>query len=177
MELRALMQQMRPVEIAPRQLLDYLANVVERFRRDTGASATFTTELEDVDLPPRVCREVARILQEALVNIRKHSGGASQVLVRFGSHAGHWRLVIEDNGQGFRDFDGRYSLKELSAMHKGPVVIMERVRANGGDLTARSAPGQGSEFIVHLPAAGEQPTPASAGESRHPAAHAAGSGP
>ncbi len=149
LELRALMQQMRSVELAPGQLLDYLANLVDRFRRDTGMSAQFVSELEDIDLTPHVCREVARIVQEALINIRKHSG-ASQVLVRFGMHSGHWRLVIEDNGQGF-DFMGRLALADLDAAHKGPVVIKERVRTIGGTLSIESLPGRGAHLEITFP--------------------------
>jgi len=52
-------------------------------------------------IPQRVCRELARIVQEGLVNVRKHSA-ARQVLVRLTSANGHWQLAIEDNGQGFR---------------------------------------------------------------------------
>src|SRR5581483_2467208 len=65
LELRSLMQAMRPVELSPHQLLDYLATMVDRFRRDSGLSVQFATDLEDVDLPPRVCREIVRIVQEA----------------------------------------------------------------------------------------------------------------
>lgn len=148
-ELRNLMQEMRPVELAPGQLLDYLANLVDRFRRDTGMSAQFITHLEDLDLPPRVCREVARIVQEALVNIRKHSG-ASKVLVRFGVTSGSWRLAIEDNGRGF-DFMGRLSLSDLDLSHKGPAIIKERVRTIGGDLSIESLPGRGANLEITFP--------------------------
>jgi signal transduction histidine kinase len=100
-------------------------------------------------VPPRICREVARIVQEALVNIRKHSG-ATQVLVRFGAHSGLWRLVIEDNGRGF-DFLGRLSLSDLNASHTGPVTIKERVRTIGGDLSIESLPGRGANLEITFP--------------------------
>jgi signal transduction histidine kinase len=149
LELRSLMQAMRPVELSPHQLLDYLANLVDRFRRDTGLAVQFTTELEDVDLSPRVCREIVRIVQEALVNIRKHSG-ATQALVRFGMQSGQWRLVVEDNGRGF-DFVGRLSLKDLDDAHKGPVIIKERVRTIGGDLNIESLPSRGASLEITFP--------------------------
>jgi len=96
-----------------------------------------------------VCREVARIVQESLVNIRKHSS-ATQVLVRFGVHAGQWRMVVEDNGRGF-DFVGRLSLDDLDAAHKGPVTIKERVRTIGGDLNIESFPGRGTHLEITFP--------------------------
>ena len=148
-ELRMLMQQMKPVEFAPGQFLDYMAEMVDRFRRDTGIAAQFFTTLEEVQLPSRTSRELARILQEALVNVRKHSG-ASNVEVRFAAEDGCWKLGIVDNGRGF-DFSGRLSLEELDAVRRGPGIIRERVRTLGGDLTLQSTPDSGSELIISLP--------------------------
>ncbi len=148
-ELRMLMQQMRPIEFTRGQLLDYMANMVDRFRRDTGTAAQFVTTLEEVQLPSRTARELARILQEALVNIRKHSG-ANNVEIRFGAEDGCWKLGIVDNGRGF-DFSGKLNLKQLDAQRLGPGIIRERVRSLGGDLTLQSTPGNGSELVVTVP--------------------------
>jgi signal transduction histidine kinase len=149
LDLRTLMQQMRPADIMPSHLLDHLADIVERFRRDTGITAEFTSALEEVDLPPRICRELVRITQEALINVRKHSG-ARHALVRFGAHDGQWSLAVEDDGCGF-EFTGRRSLAELDATRKGPEIIKERVRALGGELAIESIPGQGTRLQVSLP--------------------------
>jgi signal transduction histidine kinase len=147
-ELRMLMQQMRPMEFRPGQLLDYMADMVDRFRRDTGIGARFVTSLEDVQVSSRVARELARILQEALVNIRKHSH-ANSVQVRFAAEDGCWRLEIVDNGRGF-DFSGTLDLQKLDAGRLGPAIIKERVRGLGGGLTLSSNP-TGSELIISLP--------------------------
>jgi signal transduction histidine kinase len=148
-DLRTLMQQMRPLEFSPGQLLDRLADIVERFRRDTGITAEFVSILDDVDLAPRLCRELVRITQEALANVRKHSK-AQNVLVRFGVRQGRWTLDVEDDGRGF-EFQGRKSLAELDASRKGPAVIKERVRIHGGDLEIESLPGRGTRLEVSFP--------------------------
>lgn len=148
-DLRTLMQQMRPVELKRGQLLDFLAALVDRFRRDSGMAASFVCDLEEIDLPPRVGREVVRMVQEALVNARKHSG-AAKVVVRFSAQEGMWKLVIEDDGRGF-DFVGRMSLADLDAVRKGPGVLMERVRSVSGDLTIQSLPGRGSSLEITFP--------------------------
>jgi signal transduction histidine kinase len=147
-DLRMLMQQMKPLEFRPGQVLDFMADVVDRFRRDTGIGAQFVTSLEDVDMPARVARELVRILQEGLVNVHKHSG-ATTVEVRFAAEEGCWRLGIVDNGRGF-DFSGRRTLQELDAARLGPGIIKERVRSMGGDMTVQSTPGSGSELSVSL---------------------------
>ena len=152
LNLRELMQSMRPVEIGPNQFLDFLAQLVERFRSDTGLDARFVSELEEVTLPAPACRELARVVQEGLVNVRKHSG-AKSVYVRFGAQNGFWRLIIDDDGRGF-PFSGRFTLGELDDMHRGPTVIKERIRAIGGDMVIESSLGNGSRVEITVPQKG-----------------------
>ena len=149
LNVRELMLQMRPLELDPQRLLEFLAETVDRFQRDTGITARFVSGLDEVRLPPRVCRELARIVQEALANIRKHSG-AHNVLVNFGSHNGVWRLVVDDDGKGF-PFTGRHTQAELDADRRGPLVIKERVRSIGGELAIESTPGGGARLEISLP--------------------------
>jgi signal transduction histidine kinase len=149
LELRDTMQRLKPIEIAPEQLVGFLDATVARFGRDTGLRAIFDCAVEDVDLAPRVCREIGRILQEALQNVRKHSG-AQRVLVRFGRAPSGWRLVVDDDGQGF-PFEGTLSQVDIDAGRKGPYVINERVRALGGELTLFTAPGGGARLDILLP--------------------------
>jgi len=147
--LRELMLQVRPLNLDPRQFVEFLADLVARFRRETGIDANFITELQEVRLPAHVLRELGRIVQEALINARKHSG-AHHILVCLGYKDGLCRIVIDDDGRGF-DFAGRFSLNELEAGRKGPMVIKERVRNIGGELTIESVPGRGARLEISLP--------------------------
>jgi signal transduction histidine kinase len=152
LNMRELMHSMRPMEISPHQFLDFTAQLVERFRSDTGVEAQFVSELEEVTLPASACRELARVVQEGLVNVRKHSG-AKSVYIRFGAQNGFWKLVIDDDGNGF-PFSGRLTLTELDDLHRGPAVIKERVRAIGGDMVIESSPGHGSRLEITVPQKG-----------------------
>ena len=152
LNLRELMQSLRATDFEPHQFLDFMAELVERFRRDTGLDARFVSELPEVSLPVPVCRELARVVQEGLVNVRKHSG-AHSVCVRFGVLNNSWRLVIDDDGHGF-SFMGRQTLRELDEFRRGPAVIKERVRAIGGDLVLESTPGHGSRLEITVPQKG-----------------------
>jgi len=143
------MQQMKSLEVDAKRLLRFLHDTVERFQRETGIAARFVSEASEIDMPARVCRELARIVQEGLVNIRKHSG-ATHVLVRFARRDGQWRLTVEDDGRGFQ-FSGRFSHAELEAGGKGPSVIQERVRLIEGELTIESHPGRGSRLEISIP--------------------------
>jgi signal transduction histidine kinase len=57
-------------------LLRVVTDTVERFERETGISARFVTDIEKLEMPEKVCRELLRIVQEGLVNVRKHSGAS-----------------------------------------------------------------------------------------------------
>ncbi len=149
---RELMQQLKPVDLGVADLPGQLASAADRFRRDTSIDARFVCDLNDVQIAPRVGREILRIAQEALVNIRKHSG-ARHVLLRFGAQGERWQLTIDDDGKGF-EFNGRYSLDQLDAERRGPMVIKERVRGLGGTLTLDSAPGRGSRLEIEVPRSG-----------------------
>ena len=151
LKLRELMQAMKSFEVDAERLPGFVADTVERFRRETGISAEFVSEIEKVDLPQKVCRELARIVQESLVNVRKHSG-ARHVFVRLAHRAGNVQLTVEDDGRGF-PFSGRLSETELAMTGKGPAVIRERVRLLAGELTIESNPGHGARVEVRVPPA------------------------
>jgi len=149
LKLRELMQQMKSLDVDSRKLLGFISDTVERFQRETGIFARFFSGVDELNMPRPVCRELARIIQEALVNVRKHSH-AKQVLVRLNANNGRWNLTIEDDGSGF-PFSGRLSHPELDILGKGPVVIGERVRLIEGELTIESSPGQGSRLEISVP--------------------------
>jgi signal transduction histidine kinase len=141
--LRELMQALRPIELdSSEQMPDILATIVERFRRDTGISARFIAAGGRMSLPPSKALEIVRIVQEALVNVRKHSH-AQNVLVRLTANRSTGSLVVEDDGCGF-SFDGRLSARELDEQRVGPAIIKERARIADIVLAVESTPGVGA---------------------------------
>ena len=153
LKLRELMQQMKAIDVDAEKLLPVLRDTVERFQRETGINARFVTDLDELDMPQRVCRELLRIVQEGLVNVRKHSG-ARHALVRLASSGERWNLTVEDDGKGF-PFEGRYNQRQMEEAGKGPMIIRERVRLISGELTVESNPGQGTRLEVTVPRNGE----------------------
>ena len=149
MKLRELMYQMKSSDMDARRLPGFLRDTVQRFQRETGITARFLMDGKDVTLPRTVCRELARIAQEALVNVRKHSR-ANRVIVQLVEGDGEWKLIVEDDGAGF-PFTGRLSQTELDAAGRAPGIIRERVRLIQGDLTIESSPGRGSRVEVRVP--------------------------
>ncbi|HLK32838.1 MAG TPA: sensor histidine kinase, partial [Terriglobales bacterium] len=149
LKLRDLMQQMKPLAVDAQTLIPFLQDTISKFQRETGISARFTCLEDHIDLPPKVCRELARVVQEALVNIRKHSR-AQHAVVQLRAVEGGYHLAIQDDGAGF-EFSGRLSQLELENQHKGPAVIRERVRSIEGELTVESLPGHGSRLEIAIP--------------------------
>jgi two-component system nitrate/nitrite sensor histidine kinase NarX len=140
---------MKSLDVDSRRMVTFLADTVERFQRETGISARFVCQVEELDMPQQICRELARIVQEGLVNVRKHSG-AKHVLVRLSSEDENWKVILEDDGAGF-PFSGTLSLEQMESQRKGPVVIKERVHLIAGELTIESNPGLGSRLEVSIP--------------------------
>jgi signal transduction histidine kinase len=103
--------------------------------------------LSAIKLPTWVYTELARIVQETLPNVRKHSN-AKQVPVRLSRQKGNGMLEMIGNGHG-RAFSGRCSREVLQASGNGPVVIMERAaRSIHGKVIVESIPG--SVFSVEI---------------------------
>jgi signal transduction histidine kinase len=155
LKLRELMQQMKAIDVDAQRLLMVLRDTVERFQRETGITARFVTDLDQLEMPQRVCREILRIVQEGLVNVRKHSG-ARHALVRLVSSKDKWTLIVEDDGKGF-PFEGRYNQQQMNEEGKGPMIIKERVGLIAGELTVESNPGQGTRLEVTVPRNGDVP--------------------
>src|SRR5580698_6344800 len=155
LKLRELMQQMKAIDVDAQRLLGVLNDTVERFQRETGIQARFVTDLESLDMPQRVCREILRIVQEGLVNVRKHSG-ARHALVRLAANPDKWSLTLEDDGKGF-PFAGRYNQDQMEEAGKGPMIIKERVSLIAGKLTVESNPGQGTRLEIIVPRNEEVP--------------------
>jgi signal transduction histidine kinase len=154
LNLRELMNQLRPLELSPGEMPNYLADLVDKFGRDTGIHARFVHDQQDVPFSSETCTELARIVQEALANVRKHSG-AQNVIVRLAALEDGWDLTVLDDGRGF-DFEGRLSQAQLDEQWKGPIVIKERVRLIGGELTLESGPARGSTLRITIPRNGRR---------------------
>ena len=137
MNLRDLIQRLRPADVDSASLPRELRDRLERFSAMTGIEAQLRCAADPAELTRHQCQEIVRIVQEALVNVRRHSG-ASHVLVRLAADASACELIVEDNGRGF-GFDGRLAHEQLERRREGPLVIRERAASLGGTLAVESS--------------------------------------
>jgi signal transduction histidine kinase len=99
------------------------------------------------DLPHEVQAAAFRVVQEALTNVRRHAGDATQVTVRLRYEAGRLEVSVADDGRG--------GSRLPDAAHGGGfglVGLKERVTALGGDLHAGPLIGHGWEVRAVFPA-------------------------
>ena len=148
-DLRELTQQLRSYDIDSGNFLGFLSGLALKFQCEHGITARFVPEVESVTLQPNVCGELARIVLEALVNVRKHSQ-ASEVFVRLGHRNGDMVISILDNGRGF-GFTGHRTHDELMASGIGPAIIMERARGIRARVSIESVEGSGTCLEISIP--------------------------
>ncbi|RFA08257.1 hypothetical protein B7R54_02715 [Subtercola boreus] len=157
-ETRALVAASAPVDVDG-GLLPALERVIERFSRETGVrivcdTAGYLPEPNDIEVV------LLRSAQEALANVRKHSG-ATGVAVRLATGAGSVCLTVSDNGSGI-------VADQPVGAGFGLAGMQQRLSLLGGTLAIGTAPSGGAELTVTLPSrrlaepAGE---PASAGRA------------
>ncbi len=149
--LRDLTQQLRSMELDSSNVLSFLAGMAVKFQAEHGIATRFVSEVHEVPLPSHVCVEMARITQEALVNVRKHSN-AKEALVRLNRRNGSLVLSILDNGRGF-GFSGQRSHEELQLSGQGPRILMERAVLVGGKVAIESIENSGARIEVVIPCA------------------------
>ena len=147
-DVRDLMQDLRPLRLKGADMPAFIEEMVSRFEAATGIEARFECELDTVELFPHSCGELARLVQEALANVRKHSG-ATKVAVSLARAPNSLVLTVHDNGRGF-DFAGRMAAQALPPQGR-PRMIEERARAIGASFFIESIPGRGARLDVTWP--------------------------
>lgn len=118
---------------------------LERFETQTGIRTACTVSGTGVPLSPEQQLQVLYILQEALSNVRKHSG-ASRVEFEMKRGRGYM-FHVRDNGCGF----DTGTLNDKTGSHIGLRIMKERAQRIGGEIRIDSRPGHGSELTLLLP--------------------------
>jgi two-component system NtrC family sensor kinase len=133
------------------------------------------------DLPPVSCDagQVQQVILILLVNAAEAMGNAPQgrieVHTSWQSAAGLVRIALRDNGPGIPEevmskiFEPFFTTKEDQLRTGlGLAVAKSIVEQHGGEISVHSRPGEGTEFLVTLPAG--QPEPAVAMSAGRPGA-------
>jgi two-component system nitrate/nitrite sensor histidine kinase NarX len=119
-----------------------VANLVERFRRETGISVFFQNECQAFALTPAQEIQVYYIIQEALTNIRKHSS-ARNVRIMLNNEGDLYTVLIEDDGLGMDGAAGG-----TPGEHAGLAIMRERTERLPGQFVIESEPGEGTRIVL-----------------------------
>ncbi len=131
---------------AERGLLESMGAYLTKYSHQCGIETTLVSELEhELSLSPRCEVQMIRVIQEALTNVRKHSG-ASSAVVRISESDSSTTFVVEDDGDGF-DPGG----SPANPDRFGLFTMRERMGLLNGSLTIDSTPGHGTRVIAGVP--------------------------
>jgi signal transduction histidine kinase len=150
-ELRYLVRRLRSPSVEREGFADALRNHLSLFAESSSISASLEIESELSPVPREVAQAAFRLMQEALMNAEKHAQ-ATEVRVTLGLGQDCLVCKVKDNGIGFdpeslppAGIGGGFGLPGMT----------QRAESLGGKVEVRSAPGQGTEVVFTLPAAGQ----------------------
>jgi signal transduction histidine kinase len=147
-QVRTMQFQLRPVVLETRGLRAAMEYYVNQLRETDQIEYTLDVLGCTGRLPANLERAAFDIVQEALGNIRKHSG-ARHAGVRMRQQRREWVIKIVDDGRGFdvagtlRTYETRGSL--------GLLNMRERAQTMGGHLDMDSTPGRGTTVTLAIP--------------------------
>jgi signal transduction histidine kinase len=118
------------------------------------------SELPTIEIDKTAIRQV---LQNLIANSIKYSKDYERPFIKITGEVleGTCRIYLEDNGIGFEAQYSDYIFKPFKRLHKkssqydgtgiGLAICRKVVEMHGGDITAESTPGIGSNFVITLP--------------------------
>jgi two-component system nitrate/nitrite sensor histidine kinase NarX len=144
-ELRRLMKNLQSDAAGSRTLEGRLRRTVQRLVDEWGMAVALRVETEQqIQAPPEVTEQVARVVQEALINVHKHAPSSS-VTVTVEKNDGEAVVRVQDDGPGF----------DAGALppkgHFGLKVMAARAERIGGTVEVQSTPGRGTTVTLRWP--------------------------
>lgn len=143
-EIRELINHLRPLALDQLGLVEALRQYVERFREESGISASLAV-YGSIRTDPLTEVTIFRVVQESLTNVRKHAQ-ATSVQVSLRETDGSMEVTVSDNGRGF---DTEAPQPEGRGL--GLTSMRERTELVGGSFTVQSSPGQGCRTVLRIP--------------------------
>ncbi|AIQ51707.1 sensor histidine kinase [Paenibacillus sp. FSL R7-0331] len=141
-QMRALIAQLRPVELEGRNLFEALEKWFPDYCRQNGLKGVKELELQG-ELSEAIEHQLFLIIQESMANIVKHAG-ARVVSLSLREAPRQVVLSISDDGQGFEHVQHKQGSYGLTTMR-------ERAEKLGGQVEIISRKGAGTTIRVHIP--------------------------
>jgi signal transduction histidine kinase len=143
--------ELRPTVLDDLGLKNAIAQYIEEWAERSGRQIDLEIVISEQRLAPAIETALFRVLQEAITNVVKHSG-ADHVSVILETTEGEVRLIVEDNGRGFR-LDAAHNVA-LDKSHLGLLGVRERLALLNGSLQIESTPNRGTTVYASVPLEG-----------------------
>jgi len=114
----------------------------------------FQNECRALALTPAQEIQVFYIIQEALTNIRKHSG-AHNVRILLNNEDDLYTVLIEDDGLGMAE-----TVEGAPGEHAGLAIMRERTERLQGQIVIESEAGEGTRIVLMFTAPPASGSPA-----------------
>lgn len=153
MQLREIIQDLRPPALLSETpgLDDFIQYAIELHHQRGGAPVLYQYKINPhtLQLSPAQILGLMRIVQEGLLNVRKHAA-AENVRLTLSVEQGTLYLTIADDGKGFDSAEVEARLVDSGGA--GLTNLRMRTQAVGGMLAvARDTTGRGTKITVILP--------------------------
>ncbi|MCE9544999.1 MAG: PAS domain S-box protein [Planctomycetia bacterium] len=142
-EARRLISGLRPMIIDEVGLIGAIEHLIADRDFCQGVTVRFTHRMQRERLNPLLEATLLRIVQEAMTNIKRHSG-SGRAEIQMTQDGDRLLLEIEDWGCGFNPASippARFGLRS----------IQERARLFGGNAKITSSKGAGTQIVVSVP--------------------------
>ena len=141
-ETRRALVDLRTSELEAYGLTQAIHNLGTSAAERGGFNVNFNLDKGLDVLPDDVSHSIYRTVQEAFENILRHSN-ASQASVELFTEEDQIRLVIQDNGKGFKT-------EKIKKDRLGIRGMRERIEMLGGTFDINSEPNKGTEIEIRL---------------------------
>lgn len=155
-----------PLECDEMDVAELVQRMAAAFRPQAVAKG-ITLALEGGALPTiwADAQRIEQVLANLLSNAIRHTPEGGRVSITLSAEAGQLRLSVQDSGPGIAPEDLPHLFDRFCRADKsrsraeggtglGLSIARRLAQAHGGDITVTSAPGQGADFTVTLPAMG-----------------------
>jgi signal transduction histidine kinase len=140
---------MRSAEMMGLGFLHTLREYIRKYNRFYQLDIKLDIEVDEalLDFSPNVETQLIRIIQEALINVRKHAG-VNEALICLQVKNNQFSFVIEDRGRGI---DNSPPLNPDEQSGFGLQIMAERTESIGGLLQIDTPSEGGTRIIIWLP--------------------------
>jgi len=145
-EIRRIMFDLKPSSMQEKDLTVALSEYFSDYEAKYDFNIDFSYKAEKRRYGLSLEVAIFRMVQEAITNIRKHSG-VKKAKVTMEERNQHLILKISDEGRGF---DMEKALEEKEESY-GIIGMRERAELLGGKIRINSAPGAGTTVIIEVP--------------------------